>query len=217
MKNNELSSKYLLIKKASSNMFVAVVVASVIVSFSIVISKFLFDLMQFNSTVEEAQAQSISRLETNISNFEQLSADYTNFESGPKLIGSQGNRSNSRTVFDSLPSRYDFPAIASSIENIARRSSVEFTGFSGDDNQEGAVTSEAIPVPVEIPFSITIAGNYQQIQRFFTRLDQSIRPFKVNNVQMSGSDDNLRVSIQMSTFYQPAVNVNEDILRSVSQ
>lgn len=217
MKTSSQSSKYFLIKKASSNMFVAIIIASVLVSFSVVSIKFLLDLRSFNSSVQSEQSKVIDTLNTNITNYEQLKEDYGAFEEGSDILSDQGDRTNSTTVFDALPSKYDYPAIVTAIENVARLSGVELTGVAGDDNIEGATLSDPNPQPIEISFSLSLNGSYQSIQRFFTRLEQTIRPYSVRSVQLSGSDSSLRANVSITTYYQPSIDLSEEVKRSITE
>lgn len=211
------SSKYTLIKKASSNMFVAVVIASILVSFSVVSIKFLLDLRSFNAEVQTQQAGIIDSLNQNITNYESLSEDYENFTGGSDLIGNQGDRDNTTVVLDALPSKYDYPAIVTALENITRISRVQLVGISGRDEVESAITSDPTPEPIDINMSIAINGNYRAIQRFMSTLERTIRPYAIVNVTFSGTDDDLRATFDLLTYYQPAVDVEEDVSRSITR
>ena len=219
MNTAELSSKYSLIKKASSNMFVSVAIASFVVAFSLVTIKFLWDLRGFNSAVESAQSETIDTLKANINNFSQLSEDFVVFEGDEKstIIGDQGDRDNTTTVLDALPSKYDFPAIGTAVQNLATRAGVTLTGFDGVDNEENALTSSPDPIAEEIPFTVSIEGSYKKVKAFIYLSNKSIRPYYIDTIQMAGSDDLLRVTLQMRTFYQPAINVDEIIKQEVTQ
>lgn len=231
MNSADLSTKYSLIKKASSNMFVAIAIASFIVSFSLVTMKFLWDLRGFNNSVESAQEETLDTLNQNIQNFSTLSEDFKVFndrestrlvEDADELFGDEKNKdaklkTNSTIVLDSLPSKYDFPAIATAMQIVASRAGVQLSGFDGSDSIEGSPTSQAVPEPIDIPFNVSIEGTYEAIQRFITLTAVSVRPYYIDSVQFSGSDDALKVTMQMHTIYQPAINVNEVIKKSIEQ
>jgi len=66
--------------------------------------------------------------------------------------------SNSKIILDALPSTYDFPALASSLEKLLASKGVPVSSLSGTDDQlnQETNTSSPTPAPVPMPFLIFI-------------------------------------------------------------
>jgi Tfp pilus assembly protein PilO len=87
--------------------------------------------------------------------------------------------------------------------------------FVGTDESETAAQSSVNPEPVEISFSITVKGRYDDLQKFIDNLDRSIRPMKINSISISGSDNNISAELAMTTYYQPqaSIDVEEKVVQ----
>ena len=58
-------------------------------------------------------------------------------------------------------------------------------------------------------FTVTINGQYQQIVGFFRNLELSVRPYTVQDLQMTGDSSNLTVTLTLQTYYQPPADIND--------
>lgn len=197
--SNVFSTKRQAIDKAKSTVFVAMVIASILVSFSIVTINFLWGLRGYNTRVTAEKESVRDTLEENISNAEALRQSFSTFESGDVT---------SKEVLDALPSKYDFAAIITSLDSLAKRSGMLLTGFTGDDQSAEAMQSSTRPEAIAIPFTIEVEGDYEGLQEFMNNLELSIRPMQVESVEISGSDENITANISISTFYQPQASLD---------
>lgn len=197
--SNIFSTKRQAIDKAKSTVFAAMVIASILISFSIVTLNFLWDLRGYNARVIGEKEQARDILEENVTNAEALKERFSAFEDGEVA---------SQEVLDALPSKYDFAAVITSIDSLAKRSGMLLTSFSGDDLSADAVQTAIQPEPVDISFTITVEGSYEDLQDFMETLDRSIRPIQVQSLEIGGSDDNISADIIMSTFYQPEASID---------
>ncbi len=192
------------INKLKQWMMISVIAAAIVVSFSLVALKFLFDLWVYNNNVQAAQRETQATIETNIEIFDELEEAFISLESAQGTPASP----DGEVVLDALPRNYDFPALASSMQKLANSSGVELISFSGID-EEGTVPEPSYnPTPYNIFFGVEIDGSYEDIQVFVNALDLSIRPFHVSELELQGSDDSLRAEVSMITYFQPTQNLD---------
>lgn len=203
MKINKLfSGKRQAIEKAKSTVLATVVIASIVVSFSIVALNFLWNIRGYNTRVLGEKKVAKDTLVQNVANAEELKAKFEVFENGDV---------KSNDVLDALPSKYDFAALITSIDGLAKRSGMALDGFVGTDESESAEQKAVNPVPVEIPFSISVIGKYDDLKTFIDNLDKSIRPMQINSIAISGNDDNIKADISLTTYYQPQADINVEM------
>ncbi len=198
--------KRVLIQQANAHIFITLVVSSIIVSASLVIGKILWDQRGYQSRVIAAQETARNQLDTNLTNAEELQNSF---------VALEASDIDSQLILDALPSKYDFPAVATSVEKIVTGTGGSLASFAGTDASTDAVGTSATPEPVEIPFSVSIEGTYGDVQSFVRSLERSIRPFRIDSMRMSGSDNVMTADLQISTFYQPSTNL--DISKGVIQ
>ncbi len=197
--SNGIFGKRQAIEQARSSVFIAMVLASIVFSFALVTIKFLWDLGAYNRRVINQKNAAKSALEQNVASVDNLQSGFAKLEAG---------KVNSQTVLDALPSKYDFPALATSIEALTIRSGLTLESFNGEDLTATAVDAEPQPAPVEMPFSISVKGPYKQVKEFIDILNRSIRPMRIDSINMGGNDENMKVELDITTFYQPAVDLN---------
>jgi Tfp pilus assembly protein PilO len=199
MKVNQIfSAKRRAITKASTTIMSILVLTSIVVSFSMVGLKFLWDLRAYHSRVTEEKEQVRDTLSTNIENIGLLKTSFNLLEQ---------SKVDSKLVLDALPSKYDFPALATSVESLVTRSGLILSSFSGDDLEKEAVNRITDPEPIEIPLNISVEGPYKNLIKFVDILSKSIRPMQVNRIEIQGTDENIRADILLSSFYQPGVSL----------
>lgn len=185
-----------------AKMVAVIAIAASVVIFSLVVSNMLIKQIQYQNKVIGLRDKAATQLKKNVSAISPLVTAYQSFESAPEsVIGTQ--QSNSKIVLDALPSKYDFPALATSLEYLAQQSGVTIKGISGVDNATTAEQSSVNPSPIEIPFDITVSGSYANTKKFVESLEKSIRPFSIQEVTLNGSDSDLTVTLKATTYYQP--------------
>ncbi len=212
--NMDIVPKRLALSKANAQMVIIISVAAFITVFCLVAAKSILGLTSYQSRVIQAQDKAINQLNTNLNNFSSLNRQYNNFvANSTNIIGGQINSSannggnNSKIILDALPPGYDFPALVSSIEGILTNQGLDITGISGTDNQltEQSNTSSPNPTPVSMPFSFTISNvNYQQIGSLLNDLQKSVRPIAIDNISVNGGGNNINLTIEAHTYFQPA-------------
>jgi hypothetical protein len=205
------STKRLQIDKANTKIVIMLAIASFVTVFSLISSQALLSKRAYQSRVIKEKNIAKIQLEQNVQAVNSLADSYRSFVDTPTnfLGGSstgEGPRSgdNARLILDALPSQYDFPALASSIEKILTDNSFKIEGISGTDDEltnggDRIQSDQAI----EMPFAMSVEGNYTSIQNLFKLFERSIRPFEIKTISLTGTDASMRVKIDATTYYQP--------------
>lgn len=205
---DKLSKKHGLISKNNTRMFVTLAVAGVMLSFALVSSITLIKRMNYQAKVIDARTKVQKQLKSNNAAVDSLLEAYKNFdEAAESVIGTAD--SNSKVVLDALPSKYDFPALTTSLEKLLVNGGFSDISISGSDNEANAEQNSTNPAPIEIPFTIAAKGSYANLQSLINSLRISIRPFKIMRLDITSSSggDSMSFTINAVTFYQPEKNL----------
>lgn len=219
----EPSAKKALIDKANTRILVVTSIASVIIAFCLVASYALFSQMNYQTKVLNKKKLAQRTLQSDIQAFDSLKTSYNTFTSAPvNIVGGNAEGTgaqdgdNSKIILDALPSKYDYPALITSLEGIVNSQHATITSITGTDDQL-AQTSDgsATPQPVEMPFEINVKGDYTAIQNVLTAMDRSIRPIKVQSVQIQADSDSITADIKAVTYYQPAklLQIKQEVVK----
>lgn len=206
MKKPTITTKQHKIQQSSRMIFIAIMFASVVVAFSLVSLKFMYEQWRFNEALHAEKEAVRDQLKDNIENAQALKRSFTQLEAAAPLISSQ-DKQNSSVILDALPSKYDYPALATSIEKLTKLSGVGMESFDGKDEELGAVDSSTTPAPIEIEFSVSVTGQYKDIQKFMKNIEKSIRPLDVTGMKLMGEEENMKASFDMVTYYQPTIDL----------
>lgn len=212
----KLSSKRVQISKANATMVGIMAAASFVVVFSLVASKALLSQQAYQSRVIKQKEKARDQLKANITAAESLVTAYKDFTGAPdNVLGGNpsgtGDRDgdNGKIILDALPSKYDFPAVATSLEKIITDRGYTVKTMTGTDqevDQENKAESE--PQPVDMPFTVTVEGSYASMKDLISAFDHSIRPIHIQTMNISGTASKLETEIHAKTYYQPAKNLN---------
>ncbi len=184
------------ISKANSTVFIAVALAAVIVMFCAISIKFLWTRRGYNARVISAKSEAKDQLEENNRNIDSLTEDFKTLDTSATT--------NSKTILHALPPVYDYPALATYMESLARQSGVTLPGSVGQDISAAAVSSSIVSSPLEIPLTIEVNGTYDSVAQFIRNSELSIRPIHITGVEYSGTNDQIKALITATTYYQPA-------------
>ena len=200
--NFNLSSKRLQIDKSNTKVLIYISLAVVALVFALVASFSLWKQIQYQNKVLSLRNKAADQLEKNKKATAQLQAQYVAFDTASESIIGNSD-ANSKVVLNALPSKYDFPALATSLENLVGKSSVALVSITGTDDQLNAKQTSIEPQPVDIPFSMSVKGSYDSIKTFISNLEKSTRPIKVTKISLSGTEGTMQVDIAAVTQYQP--------------
>lgn len=191
-------------------MVVAVAVSAFIVVFSLVASHALWTTMKHQSKVISEKEKARDQLIANIETVDELVVSYKAFTgSSENVIGGNpaGNGDkdgdNAKIVLDALPSKYDFPALTTSLEKIIKTNNNTIVSIGGTDDEVAQSSEQVIRQPIDVPFEMSASGSYQSIQELLVLLQRSVRPIQVQSMELSGTNSDLELSVAAKTFYQP--------------
>lgn len=188
------------IVKANSTVFIATAVAAVVVMFSLVSVRFLWQRKAYNDRVIKAKTTARNDLKSNLTNLNKLSEQFADLD--------QSATTNSSAILHALPPTYDYPALATSIESLAQQAGVTLNGGLGQDESSSAVASSTTSTPQEIPLDLQVMGSYENIVKFIQTLERSTRPIIVTSASYSGGAGGIVARITATTYYQPARNLD---------
>lgn len=211
------SLKRALIEKSNTTIVVVTSVAAFIVVFSLVASWSLFGQFMYQSRVIGVNRTALDRLNKDIESTKSLETSYNAFIStpsnaiggDPKGVGPQDG-TNAKIILDALPSKYDYPALVTSLENILTGQSVQIQSISGTDDAaaQAANQTSSNPSPQPMPFQVVVTGKYDSINNVVSAFEHSIRPFQIQTMELSGDQNQLTLTINAQTYWQPAKNLN---------
>lgn len=210
-----ISAKRIQIGKANARIVLFVAGAAFVAAFCLVASRALLDQRAYQSRVIKEKTAALNQLQANNSAVDQLVNSYKSFVGEPINIISgtssgSGDRDgdNAKIVLDALPSKYDFPALATSIEKILSNQKYTIDSITGTDDELNQQQTATGTETIEIPFQIGVSGDFASMQGLIDVLQRSIRPISINTIEMEGSDSLLKISISAKTYYQPEKTVN---------
>lgn len=233
-----MSTNRLKIDKANSIMVIAVGTASFLVTFSLISVKSLSSRHAYQDKVKIAQEDSLHKLKQNIKSVDEIKQKYNEFVdrqeniiSGSKTGLGPRDGDNARIILDALPSKYDYPALASTIEKILDDRAYVVKSITGTDDelqQNGSDTSGKPENDVDtsafltteskstsdesksalsqdaipMPFSMAAKGSYDNIVNVLKDFRLSIRPLCVQSLQIKAEEKGVELSIQGKSYYQ---------------
>jgi hypothetical protein len=204
------------IEVAGRVMFMWIAIAAVAVSFCVATGQYLFGRWVHNNKVIAAKNEASDTLSRNIVNSKELKQNVDALVASQALASVKTNEAdqNAKSVLDALPTTFDSAALGTSLQQaILNRSGVAIENLTvpQDVPAEQLLTS----TPQEMQFSFVISGSYPQIQSAILDIERTIRPIKILTMNLTGSDTNLRASVEAATYYQPAksVTLGEEVIR----
>jgi Tfp pilus assembly protein PilO len=211
--NFRLSTKRLQIEKSNTKVLIAIGIAVVFLVFSLVATQALYKQFKYQNKVISLRSKAVKQLEKNIDATKELEAQYIAFDTSPESIIGNSDP-NSKVVLNALPSKYDFPALATSLEGLLNTSGVSISSITGTDDQVTAEQSSVSPKPIEIPFTISAKGSYASVQTLIKNIERSTRPVKINTLTFTGTDNDISVEITGVTYYQPLkmIDLNKKVV-----
>ncbi len=211
------SNKHFQVDKANARMVLIVAAACFVTVFSLVGSKTLLSQRSYQARVIAGKEKAKKQLVANVDAVNKLVTAYQAFVSTPEnvIAGSStgtGDRDgdNAKIILDALPSKYDFPALTTSLEKILTDKSFKIESITGVDEEisQSDTAASSSPQPVEMPFQVTVTGNYDSIQNLLGVFEHSIRPINITSISLSGENGSMRLGFNAKTYYQPEKTLN---------
>lgn len=203
--------------KAESTILGIVVGATIITVFCLTSAKVLMGQALYQQRVISARNSSVKQLNQDIKNSNTLSAQYNSVflgSAGENIIGGSNTAGdntvppdgdNGKIVLDALPTTYDFPALLTSMSKLLGTDGIGAQSIGGTD-QATTIDSSPTYSPQPQPINLTVSGtsSYAGAKKVLTDLERSTRPFDVTHLSLSGNEANLSISMDLTTYYQPA-------------
>ncbi len=209
--NTHKSVKHDIIDRTNSKMLVTVGVATFMFVFSVFASRALISQSLYHGRVIREKELALRLLKENETTVADLKKSYDAFQSADKnILGGNpagtgeldGN--NAKIVLDALPSKYDFPALSSSIEKILRDGGYEIVSIGGIEDSalaESSTTASGTVAPVEMPYQFAVNADTEGIKRLLQTLEKSIRPIYVDSIQVQSGETVLQAQVNLRTFF----------------
>ncbi len=199
-------------------------IAAFVAVFCLVSISSLLSQRAYQAKVESKKQVALKQLESNLSSVDQLLASYQEFADAPENVlggnpNGQGDRDgkNPRIVLDALPSVYDFPALATSIEKMLKENNVTIDNISGIDEEltQANPQEQASPLPVEMPFTVEATTSPTAVKNFLSLFERSIRPIQINKLVMEGQNSKVKFTIEAKSYFQPekGLSVQKEIVK----
>jgi len=217
-------TKRTLISKANSNMVIATSIAAFVLVLALIGGKSLLSQASYQSRVISAKKTALAQLESNQAAMDSLRESYTDFaNANPNALGGNPEGTgeldgdNVKIVLDSLPSKYDFPALITSVEKLVQSQNLQIIGIGGTDEeiiQKDKQTSTE-PIPISMPFQVQVTGAYPSIQGLVGTFERSIRPFQIQTLELSGDETSMVAVIDAQTYFQPTkkFNIKDEVVK----
>lgn len=209
----KVSVKHVQLDKNQSTILAVIALSVVLVIFGLFATKAMVVKGLYQRRALHARRVVANQLKDNYTAAQTLVTQYKLFASqDPNMLGgsasstkSNSDGDNSWLVLDSLPSNYDAPALASSIEKIMLGRNATITALKvTDDPATYSDKAQAQPKVVPVTFSFEGTSNYLSTTQLFQDFERSIRPFDLNTLEIAGTDNALHLTVGMTTYYQPA-------------
>jgi hypothetical protein len=215
-----ISTKRLQIDKANATVTLVVALASFLTVGSLVMTRGLLVRRSYQARVASEKKIAANRLEENLKAVSKLQAAYTEFVGqDPNIIGglkggSEGefgerDGDNAKITLDALPSKYDFPAVTTSLEKLLTQRNFKIESIDGIDDEIAQKDKvEADPAPVDMPFEFVVSSTYDPITDFLKVLETSIRPFHIQTLTLTAKDKAVELEVEAKTYYLPEKTLN---------
>jgi hypothetical protein len=218
MANLGISAKRLQIDKANSTVTLIVALAAFITIFGLFMSRSLLAKQSFQSRVIREKSKTLKQLEANIEAVDKLKVSYAEFvDRSDNIIGgltedgqSERDGDNAKITLDALPSKYDFPALTTSLEKLLLQRNFKIESITGTDDEvaQQSNSNDPNPEPVEMPFTLSVVGSYDPAIELLKVFEKSIRPIQVLTVTFTADQQEVQLDIEAKTFYLPEKNLN---------
>lgn len=209
MARQQISLKQLAIDKDNATIAIVIGIATFVTIFSLVASKSLLSQSSYQSKVIKQKETAVQQLKENATEVAKLNDAYQAFgQQDPNILGGSKNGTgdrdgdNARIVLDALPSKYDFPALATSLQKAFKAYSIESISGTDDELVQSQAAETAAPVPVEIPFRMDIKTSPNSSAEMLKIFERSIRPMKINKLDLTTEGDQIKFSVDAKTYFQ---------------
>jgi cell division protein FtsL len=207
------------IAKAGKNMFIWVIIASILLSIAIVVSIILVQrIISVNNTIGQKN-KTLQILKNNNKAIPDLENAVRALNSNQSLIDSKANLTDEavQVVLDALPSEANSLTLGASFQQILLPSatgdisieSLSVTPISGVESADSGTTSTSstntnVSGIKPIEFNFAVKGSTDSLIALLKRLESSIRVIDTTNVKIESSGSQQLMTVSGQAYYQPA-------------
>jgi len=201
------------IEVAGRTMFVWVAIAAVALSFCVATGQYLFTKWDYNNKIISKKYTTAQTLDNNITNAAKLKDAVDNLAANRDLasVKINPNDPNIKPVLDALPTTFDPAALATSLQQVILSHSgvsVESISVPPDVDAPAPTGASTLIGPQQVKFAFVVNGSYDKVKALVVDLERTIRPMKVMALTLNGTDQSLRATFDVVTYYQPAQSVS---------
>lgn len=211
------------IANANRMMFLWVAGVSAVVGVAIVASIFLVQKAMFNEKILSEKSKTASTLVKNNKAVSALEDQVRvlNTNDSLKKVMAPGEAQPVQVVLDALPSDANSSAFGASLQkNFLTADGIQLDSLTVDpvqgvEAQDGTTsapdTSATDSTGDQIIFSFSVStasGNADALKSLLLKLESSIRPIDLTNVIVEAQGDNLVLTVNGNTYYQPAQSID---------
>lgn len=205
----QANTKRALIDKSKTNMLIIISVASIVTIGGLVTAWGFIQKGNYINRVISEKEKAKTIFQSNVDAVESLKTAYGDFvNQDPNMLGGNPGGNNDRSgtnadlVLDALPNKNDFPALATSLENLLRPYGLQ--SLSGGGGMDGDVS---VTVQTEMPFVAEMQTSFTDSKELYSVLLKSIRPIKVKTIEIAGNNSSMNVTVSASSYYEPEVGL----------
>jgi hypothetical protein len=198
-------------KLSGNNLLIIMILVTVLViGVTVFAVKFLWADITLDTKVISAKNAANKTLGEDVSN-------------APKLIDAYHDLGDKKLILDdALPVTPDYEALITTLENLTQQAGVTVQSIAAvavpigsaevaaqSSDPQAATTGAAsgtssIEPPVAQPykFSVNLNASYAGVQKLLQLIELSTRPMRVTAANFSGSGTEMRVQLQMETYFQ---------------
>lgn len=203
------------IAQANKTVFFWVAGGAVALSLGVAVGQILISQAIFNQKIISEKSKTAATLSQNIEASKQLKQNVDGLLANADLLKAKAGKDDTawKVVLDALPTANEPLAFGSSLQLVLlprAGASLDTLSIGGEGDLAAVPAAEGgatTGVAGQIPFTLTVNGNINQIRDVFASMERSIRPIAITSATIEGSDANLKLTLQGFTSYQDAKTV----------
>lgn len=196
------------IQQSNKTMFIWIALMSAVVGVCLIVSWFLYQQLAFKTMVVNAKKDTLTALENNVENADELVANVRKFETDKSLNSLKADPEDRalQVILDALPTTDNRYALGASIQ---KRLADNLEGVGVERLTVGDEVLSSDLSTGKIPFKLIVnSADASKLQELLLRFEQSIRTINVVSVSLERpSDDKLTLTIEGEAFYEPETTI----------
>lgn len=215
-KKNKSTKYQIMLSGLGKNMFIWVVVGSVVASISIVLAILFVQRILFMNKVISEKDKTYKTLIANNKAIPDLQNSIRALNSNQELINSKAKLTDEaiQVVLDALPTEPNYAALGASFQQVllANTPGITVVNLTINKDQNGTSTtssnqSKKVPGAYEILFSFSVKGDTKALYNLLSYLERSIRVLSTKTMTITSSGNEQVLTVTGAAYYQPEKTV----------